>query len=174
VFYDLLSGCCCLIINSNCFMTFLVFTLGVTWSSTWHCSAKQLRASQMEISWTGLSEANSSGNFFLHRLEFYLANSQLEKLVNLYYHWSSVIADFMCQSANECWDLKWWMLCGSRMDGWDVFRHWQAFFSSVIPGELMRGYMAQFPSFPSWLGRRSAAGRQERLLQELTMHTCLG
>uniref|UniRef100_UPI00358E64FA replication factor C subunit 1 n=1 Tax=Myxine glutinosa TaxID=7769 RepID=UPI00358E64FA len=50
----------------------------------------------------------------------------------------------------------------------------QAFFSSVIPGELMRGYMAQFPSFPSWLGRRSAAGRQERLLQELTMHTCLG
>uniref|UniRef100_A0A8C4QTW2 Replication factor C subunit 1 n=1 Tax=Eptatretus burgeri TaxID=7764 RepID=A0A8C4QTW2_EPTBU len=50
----------------------------------------------------------------------------------------------------------------------------QAFFSSVIPGELMRGHMAQFPSFPSWLGRRSAAGRQERLLQELTMHTCLG
>uniref|UniRef100_S4RTR9 Replication factor C subunit 1 n=1 Tax=Petromyzon marinus TaxID=7757 RepID=S4RTR9_PETMA len=49
----------------------------------------------------------------------------------------------------------------------------QAIFASVIPGELMRGYMSQFPSFPSWLGRHSTTGKNARILQELTMHMSL-
>ncbi|XP_077379412.1 replication factor C subunit 1 [Festucalex cinctus] len=49
----------------------------------------------------------------------------------------------------------------------------QAIYASVIPGELMRGYMSQFPSFPSWLGKNSSAGKHSRIVQELTSHMAL-
>uniref|UniRef100_A0A8C5IA59 Replication factor C subunit 1 n=1 Tax=Gouania willdenowi TaxID=441366 RepID=A0A8C5IA59_GOUWI len=49
----------------------------------------------------------------------------------------------------------------------------QAIYASVLPGELMRGYMAQFPAFPSWLGKNSSAGKHSRIVQELSSHMCL-
>ncbi|XP_065593184.1 replication factor C subunit 1 isoform X2 [Cyrtonyx montezumae] len=49
----------------------------------------------------------------------------------------------------------------------------QAIYSSVLPGELMRGYMSQFPVFPSWLGKFSSTGKHERTIQELAMHMSL-
>ncbi|KAG8591697.1 hypothetical protein GDO81_000269 [Engystomops pustulosus] len=49
----------------------------------------------------------------------------------------------------------------------------QAIYASVIPGELMRGYMSQFPNFPSWLGKYSSTGKHDRITQELAMHTSL-
>ncbi|XP_068260380.1 replication factor C subunit 1 isoform X2 [Nyctibius grandis] len=49
----------------------------------------------------------------------------------------------------------------------------QAIYASVLPGELMRGYMAQFPVFPSWLGKFSSTGKHDRIIQELAMHMSL-
>ncbi|XP_038608447.1 replication factor C subunit 1 [Tachyglossus aculeatus] len=49
----------------------------------------------------------------------------------------------------------------------------QAIYSSVLPGELMRGYMTQFPSFPSWLGKHSSRGKHDRIVQELALHMSL-
>ncbi|XP_061763209.1 replication factor C subunit 1 isoform X4 [Nerophis ophidion] len=49
----------------------------------------------------------------------------------------------------------------------------QAIFASVIPGELMRGYMSHFPAFPSWLGKNSSAGKHSRIVQELASHMAL-
>ncbi|NXI57415.1 RFC1 factor, partial [Chloroceryle aenea] len=49
----------------------------------------------------------------------------------------------------------------------------QAIYASVLPGELMRGYMSQFPVFPSWLGKFSSAGKHDRIIQELAMHMSL-
>ncbi|OXB67937.1 hypothetical protein ASZ78_005605 [Callipepla squamata] len=49
----------------------------------------------------------------------------------------------------------------------------QAIYSSVLPGELMRGYMSQFPVFPTWLGKFSSTGKHERIVQELAMHMSL-
>nr|XP_057946293.1 replication factor C subunit 1 isoform X2 [Doryrhamphus excisus] len=49
----------------------------------------------------------------------------------------------------------------------------QAIYASVIPGELMRGYMNQFPTFPSWLGKNSSAGKHSRIVQELASHMAL-
>ncbi|XP_025021339.1 replication factor C subunit 1 isoform X2 [Python bivittatus] len=49
----------------------------------------------------------------------------------------------------------------------------QAIYSSVLPGELMRGYLQQFPSFPSWLGKFSSTGKHDRIVQELSMHMSL-
>ncbi|XP_050803366.1 replication factor C subunit 1 [Gopherus flavomarginatus] len=49
----------------------------------------------------------------------------------------------------------------------------QAIYSSVLPGELMRGYMSQFPNFPGWLGKFSSTGKHDRILQELAMHMSL-
>ncbi|XP_056890951.1 replication factor C subunit 1 isoform X1 [Takifugu flavidus] len=49
----------------------------------------------------------------------------------------------------------------------------QAIYASVLPGELMRGYMSQFPSFPSWLGKNSSAGKHSRIVQELASHMSL-
>ncbi|XP_040061824.1 replication factor C subunit 1 isoform X1 [Ixodes scapularis] len=46
----------------------------------------------------------------------------------------------------------------------------QAFFSSVIPGELMRGQLREMVSFPAWFGKNSSLGKRQRLLQELYMH----
>ncbi|XP_069487888.1 replication factor C subunit 1 [Ambystoma mexicanum] len=49
----------------------------------------------------------------------------------------------------------------------------QAIYASVLPGELMRGYMSQFPTFPSWLGKFSSTGKHDRIMQELSRHMCL-
>lgn len=49
----------------------------------------------------------------------------------------------------------------------------QAVYASVLPGELMRGYMSQFPTFPSWLGKFSSTGKHSRIAQELSSHMSL-
>uniref|UniRef100_A0A3Q3W5I5 Replication factor C subunit 1 n=1 Tax=Mola mola TaxID=94237 RepID=A0A3Q3W5I5_MOLML len=49
----------------------------------------------------------------------------------------------------------------------------QAIYASVLPGELMRGYMSQFPSFPSWLGKYSSTSKHSRIVQELASHMSL-
>ncbi|XP_051054367.1 replication factor C subunit 1 isoform X1 [Phodopus roborovskii] len=49
----------------------------------------------------------------------------------------------------------------------------QAIYASVLPGELMRGYMAQFPTFPSWLGKHSSTGKHDRIVQDLALHMSL-
>ncbi|XP_057584404.1 replication factor C subunit 1 isoform X2 [Hippopotamus amphibius kiboko] len=46
----------------------------------------------------------------------------------------------------------------------------QAVYASVLPGELMRGYMTQFPTFPSWLGKHSSMGKHDRIVQDLALH----
>ncbi|XP_044047085.1 replication factor C subunit 1 isoform X2 [Siniperca chuatsi] len=46
----------------------------------------------------------------------------------------------------------------------------QAIYASVLPGELMRGYMSQFPTFPSWLGKNSSTSKHSRIIQELASH----
>ncbi|XP_059529216.1 replication factor C subunit 1 isoform X2 [Myotis daubentonii] len=48
-----------------------------------------------------------------------------------------------------------------------------AIYASVLPGELMRGHMTQFPTFPSWLGKHSSTGRHDRLVQDLALHMSL-
>ncbi|KAG7241298.1 hypothetical protein INR49_025816, partial [Caranx melampygus] len=49
----------------------------------------------------------------------------------------------------------------------------QAIYASVLPGELMRGYMSQFPTFPSWLGKYSSTSKHSRIVQELASHMSL-
>lgn len=49
----------------------------------------------------------------------------------------------------------------------------QAIYASVLPGELMRGYMTQFPIFPSWLGKNSSTSKHSRIVQELASHMSL-
>lgn len=49
----------------------------------------------------------------------------------------------------------------------------QAIYSSVLPGELMRGYMGQFPTFPTWLGKNSSSNKHSRIVQELSSHMSL-
>ncbi|XP_045140043.1 replication factor C subunit 1 [Echinops telfairi] len=49
----------------------------------------------------------------------------------------------------------------------------QAIYASVLPGELMRGYMTQFPTFPSWLGKNSSTARHDRVVQDLALHMSL-
>ncbi|KAM7419203.1 hypothetical protein PAMA_016359 [Pampus argenteus] len=49
----------------------------------------------------------------------------------------------------------------------------QAMYASVLPGELMRGYMSQFPTFPSWLGKNSSTGKHSRIVQDLASHMSL-
>ncbi|KAK7804592.1 hypothetical protein U0070_015432 [Myodes glareolus] len=39
--------------------------------------------------------------------------------------------------------------------------------------KLMRGYMTQFPSFPSWLGKHSSTGKHDRIVQDLALHMSL-
>ncbi|XP_064460970.1 replication factor C subunit 1-like isoform X2 [Ornithodoros turicata] len=46
----------------------------------------------------------------------------------------------------------------------------QAIFSSVIPGELMRGHLREMINFPAWFGKNSSTGKRQRLLQDLHMH----
>ncbi|XP_070390131.1 replication factor C subunit 1 [Dermacentor albipictus] len=47
----------------------------------------------------------------------------------------------------------------------------QAFFASVIPGELVRGHMREMVSFPAWFGKNSSTTKRHRLLRELKHHT---
>ncbi|KAI5188344.1 Replication Factor C Subunit 1 [Manis pentadactyla] len=49
----------------------------------------------------------------------------------------------------------------------------QAVYASVLPGELMRGYMTQFPSFPRWLGKHSSSGKYNHIVQDLALHMSL-
>nr|XP_023493987.1 replication factor C subunit 1 isoform X4 [Equus caballus] len=49
----------------------------------------------------------------------------------------------------------------------------QAIYASVLPGELMRGYLTQFPTFPSWLGKHSSTGKHDRIVQDLALHMSL-
>ncbi|XP_060066245.1 replication factor C subunit 1-like [Ylistrum balloti] len=46
----------------------------------------------------------------------------------------------------------------------------QAMYSSVIPGEFMRGSFPQMVSFPTWLGQNSSRGKTDRILQETRTH----
>ncbi|XP_013792261.1 replication factor C subunit 1-like, partial [Limulus polyphemus] len=46
----------------------------------------------------------------------------------------------------------------------------EAIFASVIPGDLMKGFLTQMISFPSWLGKNSSRNKMDRLLQELQTH----
>nr|XP_045222766.1 replication factor C subunit 1-like [Macaca fascicularis] len=43
----------------------------------------------------------------------------------------------------------------------------------VLPGELMRGFMTQFPTFPGWLGKHSSTGKHGRIVQDLALHMSL-
>uniref|UniRef100_A0A5S6QZ50 Replication factor C subunit 1 n=1 Tax=Trichuris muris TaxID=70415 RepID=A0A5S6QZ50_TRIMR len=49
----------------------------------------------------------------------------------------------------------------------------QATFSTVIPTELMKGYLQGLINFPAWFGKNSKIGRLFRQLQQLHLHTCL-
>ncbi|GFO03984.1 replication factor c subunit 1 [Plakobranchus ocellatus] len=46
----------------------------------------------------------------------------------------------------------------------------QAMYSSVIPGEVMRGSFPQMTDFPQWLGKFSSTNKTQRILQELATH----
>ncbi|XP_076348175.1 germ line transcription factor 1 [Tachypleus tridentatus] len=46
----------------------------------------------------------------------------------------------------------------------------EAIFASVIPGDIMKGYLTQMINFPSWLGKNSSRNKMDRLLQELQTH----
>ncbi|GIY35893.1 replication factor C subunit 1 [Caerostris darwini] len=46
----------------------------------------------------------------------------------------------------------------------------QAIFSSVVPGELMKGHLKQMINFPAWLGKNSNRNHMDRVLQELHVH----
>ena len=49
----------------------------------------------------------------------------------------------------------------------------QAFFSTVLPGEILQGHMSAKITFPQWLGNYSRGNKQQRLLQELHVHSSL-
>ncbi len=46
----------------------------------------------------------------------------------------------------------------------------QAIFSTVIPGDAMKGSMGGMIKFPSWLGKNSTTNKNERILAELRNH----
>lgn len=43
-------------------------------------------------------------------------------------------------------------------------------YASVIPGDVLEGHLTQMIAFPSWLGRNSTKGKNDRILQEIHMH----
>ena len=47
----------------------------------------------------------------------------------------------------------------------------QAIFSSVLPGEYMKGSLSSASNFPGWLGKTSRANKRKRLAQEVQDHT---
>ena len=46
----------------------------------------------------------------------------------------------------------------------------EAVFASVVPGQLMEGFISSQIAFPSWLGKNSRTNKMDRLLQELQSH----
>ena len=60
--------------------------------------------------------------------------------------------------------------CGKIFVYTITFDDFQAMYASVLPGEYMRGNITQMISFPSWLGKNSTTGKNERILQELRTH----
>jgi len=46
----------------------------------------------------------------------------------------------------------------------------EAVFASVVPGQLMEGFISSQIAFPSWLGKNSRTNKMDRLLQELQTH----
>ncbi|ELU15704.1 hypothetical protein CAPTEDRAFT_175237 [Capitella teleta] len=46
----------------------------------------------------------------------------------------------------------------------------QAIFSTVLPGEAMKGSIGQMIQFPQWLGKNSTRNKNDRTLQELRTH----
>ena len=46
----------------------------------------------------------------------------------------------------------------------------EAVFASLVPGQLMEGYIGSKIEFPSWLGKNSRQNKMDRLLQELQSH----
>ncbi|EFX80623.1 hypothetical protein DAPPUDRAFT_318220 [Daphnia pulex] len=46
----------------------------------------------------------------------------------------------------------------------------EAVFASVVPGQLMEGFISSQIVFPSWLGKNSRTNKMDRLLQELQTH----
>ncbi|XP_019849550.1 PREDICTED: replication factor C subunit 1-like [Amphimedon queenslandica] len=55
--------------------------------------------------------------------------------------------------------------------GWQLLPT-QAIFSSILPGEYMRGGMS-LPEFPQWLGNYSKTSKTDRILQQLVSHSTL-
>ncbi|RZF43766.1 hypothetical protein LSTR_LSTR009189 [Laodelphax striatellus] len=49
----------------------------------------------------------------------------------------------------------------------------QAVFSSVVPGDVLKGHMGGQINFPAWLGKNSSKNKMDRLQQELLVHTRL-
>lgn len=47
----------------------------------------------------------------------------------------------------------------------------QAMFSSVMPGEYMKGRFTSQINFPGWLGKYSKSNKRKRLAQEIHDHT---
>lgn len=46
----------------------------------------------------------------------------------------------------------------------------EAIFASVVPGQLMEGFVSSKINFPSWLGKYSRTSKMDRLLQEIQSH----
>ncbi|XP_075211056.1 germ line transcription factor 1 [Lycorma delicatula] len=49
----------------------------------------------------------------------------------------------------------------------------QAIFSSVVPGDTLKGHMGGQINFPAWFGKNSTKNKMDRLQQELLVHTRL-
>lgn len=47
----------------------------------------------------------------------------------------------------------------------------QAMYSSVLPGEYMKGHFTGQINFPAWLGKFSKSNKRSRLAQEIHDHT---
>lgn len=47
----------------------------------------------------------------------------------------------------------------------------QGMFSSVLPGEYMKGTFTAQIAFPGWLGKNSRSNKRKRLAQEIHDHT---
>lgn len=95
-------------------------------------------------------------------------------------HFQNVIfeAEKMNKVLLQHWFLTYYKTCSHSSNIFAKAFHisvyyFQAIYASVLPGELMRGYMSQFPTFPSWLGKFSSAGKHSRILQELASHMSL-
>ncbi len=57
-----------------------------------------------------------------------------------------------------------------RLQVYKTVYTFQAIYSSVIPGEVMRGNLPQMVQFPQWLGKNSTRNKTDRIIQELRTH----